>query len=368
MAPATTKGSSFDKPFTVATVCYALSFAVTTYVTTSSANVRTGATLLMLALPAIMATEIVGVSESKALVDAWSKEFVGMAVMVFCTCGAGPAFGHLGTKIEWLSHWALMALADYSCGGPQVNPAVTLALFVAGGFGLTKTLVFVNLSAQLGGAIAGWLALRFFAKIALTGAVGGPSPDTRLPSSYLITSEFVACFTLVAAVFAFATTKYFKKAGTDPKIYGAKMTLINATVRSIILLVGATGPAINPALATGYAFVYADSSLPSFTLHYLSYWLGGIAGGLAMAIIWSRTLRTQKDSLKIIIAIIAAGLLLALWVYGLAPRANEHIENLQKTQWNTALKARHPLSKLLNKMPKNATPPPGITNAKLIKA
>ena len=343
----------------IATVSYSLVFAVVTYATTSSANVRTGAVLLMLALPAIMASEM---GDAKVLVDSWSKEFVGTAVMIICTCSPGPAVGHLGYRAEWTLHWAMMALADYSCGGPQVNPAVTVALYAAGGFGFTPTLVLTNVCAQVAGGILGWLFLYETSGL-FPSAVGGPLPDSRLPSGYLLSAEALACFILLAGVFAFATTKPFQS--PDPKIYSAKMTLINATVRSIIVFIGVTGPAINPALATSFAFVFdSDALLPSETNHYLAYWLGGLLGALMMATVWKLLTKQQlSDSLKIPIAVSLAFAAFFLWTASYQPSADAFLDDLARDQWNDALKQRHPLSKLFKRLPKDAVPPPGVTGA-----
>mmetsp|Transcript_3962 Transcript_3962/g.12311 ORF Transcript_3962/g.12311 Transcript_3962/m.12311 type:complete len:359 (-) Transcript_3962:301-1377(-) len=354
-------GKLSGAPFTVATVLYAVGFAVTTYCTTSSGNVRTTMVLTVLSLPAFLATEAATKKDdATAIVDSWSKEFVGMAVMVAATCSPGPAVGHLGAVVEWPFHWLMMALADYGCGGPQVNPAITTALWINGFF--SKTIALTNIMAQIGGGIVGWLALYGLGSFA-PNAVGGPSPDARLPYSYLFSSEFVACFVLAAAVFSFATTKFFAPAAFDAKIYALKMTLINATVRSIIVFVGATGPAINPALATGYAFVFQeDGALPS-AFHFAVYWAAGLFGGATAGLLW-KALASQKDLPKAFVAVTFAVLALAFWSFSLKPQTATILEDLAKNEWNAALNQRHPLSKLFRKMPQHATPPPGVTNAK----
>mmetsp|Transcript_3756 Transcript_3756/g.12238 ORF Transcript_3756/g.12238 Transcript_3756/m.12238 type:complete len:404 (-) Transcript_3756:626-1837(-) len=353
--------SSFEKPFTVATVAYTLLFAVTTYASTASANVRTGALLLALALPAMVASDF----GSKSLVDSWQKEFVGTAVMVAFTCSPGPAVGYLGFKVEWIVHWMMMALADYSCGGPQVNPAVTCALYASGGFGFTPVMVLTNVCAQVAGGVLGWLSL-YGSSSLFHDDVGGPSPDERLPTSHLFCSEFLACFILLAGVFSFATTKPFAQADARPAIYGAKMTLINATVRTIIVFVGATGPAINPALATSFAFVDANSTLPALG-HYLIYWVGGCLGAVAVGLAWKALYKTESkyDAFKISVAVSLALFALFIWITKFRPAEDEIFDQLLRDQWNDKLKSRHFLSKLFKRVPKNATPPPGVVGAKL---
>merc|ERR1719269_554435 len=87
---------------------------------------------------------------------------------------------------------------------------------------------------------------------------------------------------LCLAVWAFATTSI-------GEVYAAKMGLINITLRTIIVYFGATGPAVNPALAFGYDFA-VDGSWPTMeqkSPSYVAYWAGGMVGaaGAGLALI-----------------------------------------------------------------------------------
>mmetsp|Transcript_16801 Transcript_16801/g.67795 ORF Transcript_16801/g.67795 Transcript_16801/m.67795 type:complete len:358 (+) Transcript_16801:232-1305(+) len=352
--------SYFDKPFTVVTFAYAVAFAYAMYVTTSSASVRLAALVFVSALPAILVD-----------VPSWTKEFVGMAVMIACTCSPGAMLGHLGPLYEWTAHWALMAFADYACGGPQVNPAVTTALWAAGGFGIDAGTALVNILAQCGGGIVGWRFLLWLdnTHAVFPSAVGGPAPNDRLPWTYLAVCEAVACWTLLAGVFCFATTKPFAKAGESAKVYGAKMTLINATVRMLIILQGATGPAINPALATSYA-VAADGEgrLPSLfdTPHYVTYWLGGLAGGLAMGLVWG-TLSSgsatedaavfPNEVFKIATGLYLAAFAVCVWYSKFGPASDALVADQLADEYHAALKQRNVFQKVLRRKPKGMVAP-----------
>lgn len=343
------------------TVLYTAAFAYAVYMSTASLNVRTVAILLITALPALMAKEITGYDEAKAqdLVDAWSKEFVGTCVMIVCTCSTGAL--PLGEKTEWILHACMIAVADYSCGGPNVNPAVTVGLWAAGGFGLSKALIFSMILAQVGGGIVGWrLLLAGDDGIVLPGHVGGPSPNLRLPWEYLALCEALSCWTLTGAVFAFATTKPF--ADDTPKTYGAKMSLIALTVRALIIAHTATGPAINPALATSFAL--ADSGeLPTFrSLHYHTYWLGGLAGAAAMGLAWKAISKLNppkqvastfsSDVFKIIAGVYLAAFGTALWVAFFSVRAVSLEAIAKDIEMTTALKDRNVLQKVFRRKPK----------------
>jgi len=96
--------------------------------------------LLVCALPALLAAEASGgdAAAGAELASTWLGEFVGTAVMVLCTCSPGALIGHAGEWAEYLLHYGMMVLADYSCGGPHVNPCVTVAIGVRGPFGRSK--------------------------------------------------------------------------------------------------------------------------------------------------------------------------------------------------------------------------------------
>lgn len=107
----------------------------------------------------------------------------------------------VGYMPEWLLHVLMMVVADYSCGGPQVNPAVTASLLACGGFGLTSASAAYNMLAQLGGGIVGWWLLLASGETFLPGDVGGPAPNPRLPWSYLAACEALGCWTLLGSVY-----------------------------------------------------------------------------------------------------------------------------------------------------------------------
>jgi len=268
----------FEAAFGVGAGAYVLAFAGCVY-GSASAQARLGVSLLACALPALLATELSGgdVVAGDALAGNWLQEFVGMAVMVACTCSAGALVGHLGKAYEYAAHFALMMVADYSCDGPHVNPLVTTTQCVAKPE-QTWTDGLTRIAAQLGGGVVGWRLL-LAAGAYMPGDVGGPAPDARLPLYYVFLSECLGGAALCGAVWAFATTKM-------GDVYVRKMALINCTLRTVILAFGATGPAVNPALAFSYVFA-TEGAWPTLENHwpsYVAYWFGGLTGAVAMGL------------------------------------------------------------------------------------
>ena len=60
-----------------------------------------------------------------------------------------------------------------------------------------------------------------------------------------------------------------------------KMLLVAAAIRAILVAFPATGPALNPALATGWQLYKAGGELPSFASFWQVYWLAACAGAFA---------------------------------------------------------------------------------------
>ena len=102
----------------------------------------------------------------------------------------------------------------------------------------------MKVAAQCGGAAAGRKPLIAAGEF-MVGDVGGPSPDEHLPLFYVFWSECLGGATLCLAVWA--------RDHAHQAVYAAKMGLINVTLRTTGRYFGATGLAVNPALAFGYS-------------------------------------------------------------------------------------------------------------------
>ena len=270
--------------------------------------------LLACALPALLSTELASGDHvaGDALANAWLQEFVGTAVMVVLTCMPGALLGHLGYQVEWVFHWLMMMAADSLTGG-NVNPLVSTTM-VAAGRDSTKDWV-VKVAAQCGGAVVGWKLLIAAGEF-MVGDVGGPSPDEHLPLFYVFWSECLGGATLCLAVWAFATTSI-------GEVYAAKMGLINVTLRTIIVYFGATGPAVNPALAFGYDFA-VDGSWPTMEAKspsYVAYWAGGMIGAAVSGLVWKVITQKLDEKAQIGAGVALIGVCLAAWIFVLAVEA-----------------------------------------------
>lgn len=205
--------------------------------------------------------------------------------MVFCCFTPGPFLGHLGGWEEWTAHFGGILLADYTCGGPHVNPAVSFAFFVWRKLSLAQ--VAVLWAAQMAGGVLAFPLLQACSS-PYGVQIGGPSVASGVSLEQAMWGEFLGTFLLLAAVFVFCTTWL----GAHWPI---KQSLVAISIRGICILNGgATGPALNPMLGTTWA-LFKNHGHESFPLigdkagneHYLVYWLASIAGGCAASLLWS---------------------------------------------------------------------------------
>lgn len=174
-------------------------------------------------------------------------------------------------------------MADYTCGGPHVNPSVTTAMFIWKQVTAEEWLL--RVSAQMAGGVLAFPIIQGISSF-YDVTIGGPAfslGDCEGCAGTMfdaIMNEFLASFILLMGVFIFCTTAI-------GKIYYIKQPLLAAVIRYCCVFYGKTGPAMNPALGTTWAFFTADQVYPSDTAHYIVYWLGSMLGASMAALTWS---------------------------------------------------------------------------------
>jgi len=216
-------------------------------------------------------------AKRKAVSD-FLREMLGTIVMIFCCFTPGPVLGHLGGYEEWIAHGVGVIVADYLAGGPHVNPAVSVAMFVWRKLPLDHLVLFV--AAQVAGGILAFPALQFLASpYGVT--IGGPGITDDTDVVRACWDEGVGTFALLSAVFLFCTTWLGQH-------YHVKQPMVAIAIRVIIIHFGSTGPAVNPMLATTWAFYQSGSTQwPEQGKHYVIFWGASVAGAAAAALLWS---------------------------------------------------------------------------------
>ncbi len=206
-----------------------------------------------------------------------AAEFVGTLVLVLFGCGAvvlgGDHIGQLGIALAF--GFAIVAMA-YGIGpisGCHVNPAVSLAVFVAGRMGLMEMIRYWI--AQFAGALAGAAILMAIAGGTShgLGADGwGPGYGGGYPMAAALVFE-VAMTAIFTAVILGAT-------GPKAALPFAGLA-IGITLAAIhIVGIQVTGVSVNPARSFGPAVLVGGQALSQLWLFFVAPAIGAVIGGL----------------------------------------------------------------------------------------
>jgi aquaporin Z len=204
-------------------------------------------------------------------------EFIGTLTLVLIGCGAvvlgGDHVGQLGVALAF--GFAIVAMA-YGIGpisGCHVNPAVSLAVFVAGRMPLTE--MFAYWIAQFVGALAGAAILAVIAGGVASGLGHngwGPGYNGGFPLAAAAVFEVVmtALFTLVIL------------GSTGPKAPAAFAGLAIGITLAMIHIVGiqVTGVSVNPARSFGPAVLVGGQAMTQLWLFLVAPPIGAIISGL----------------------------------------------------------------------------------------
>jgi aquaporin Z len=212
------------------------------------------------------------------VVKTFSAEFVGTMVLVLFGCGAAVlgGFDHVGQLgIALAFGFAIVAMA-YGIGpvsGCHVNPAVSLAAFVAGRMSLKDMGLYWV--AQFLGAVAGAAIIGLIAKTGFT-SLGANGFDAGSPGGYGLHAALV--FEVVAtAIFVVVILGV-----TGDKGHGAFAGLAIGLTLAVIHIVGiqVTGVSVNPARSFGPALLQGGEALTQVWAFFVAPAVGAVIGAL----------------------------------------------------------------------------------------
>ena len=212
------------------------------------------------------------------MVKTFSAEFVGTMVLVLFGCGAAVlgGFDHVGQLgIALAFGFAIVAMA-YGIGpvsGCHVNPAVSLAAFVAGRMSLKDMGLYWV--AQFLGAVAGAAIIGLIAKTGFT-SLGANGFDAGSPGGYGLHAALV--FEIVAtAIFVVVILGV-----TGDKGHGAFAGLAIGLTLAVIHIVGiqVTGVSVNPARSFGPALLQGGEALTQVWAFFVAPAVGAVIGAL----------------------------------------------------------------------------------------
>lgn len=207
----------------------------------------------------------------------FSAELVGTAVLVLFGCGAavlgGDHVGQLGIALAF--GFAIVAMA-YGIGpvsGCHVNPAVSLAAFVAGRMSAKDMALYWV--AQFIGALLGAFILSLIAKTGTTSlGQNGWGPGYLGEYSQTAALIFEVVFTAIFVIVILGVT--------GEKGHGAFAGLAIGITLAVIHIVGiqVTGVSVNPARSFGPAVLAGGQALGQLWLFFVAPAIGAVLGAL----------------------------------------------------------------------------------------
>jgi len=215
----------------------------------------------------------------------YGAELIGTAALVLIGCGsaviAGQYIGNAGIAFAFGLIVLAMVYAIGNISGCHINPAITVAMLVAGKIKGKDALLYII--AQCIGAIIGAGILLAIAKglpgysTALNG-LGQNGYGEQSPAGYAMWACFVAELVLTALFLfvIFGSTSEKAPKGFAGISIGFTLVLIH------LVAIPITGTSVNPARSLGPAVFVGGDALPQLWL----FWVAPLAGGILAAIIW----------------------------------------------------------------------------------
>ncbi len=215
----------------------------------------------------------------------YAAELIGTAALVLIGCGsaviAGQHVGFLGIAFAFGLTVLVMVYAIGNISGCHINPAITVAMLVAGKIKGKDAIAYII--AQCIGAIIGAGILLAIAK----GLPGYSLADNGLgqngfgahsPAGYAMWACFVAELVLTALFLfvIFGSTSEKAPKGFAGISIGFTLVLIH------IVGIPITGTSVNPARSLGPAVFVGGDALPQLWL----FWVAPLVGGILAAVIW----------------------------------------------------------------------------------
>lgn len=215
----------------------------------------------------------------------YTAEMIGTLVLVFIGCGSAViAGGHISyTGISFAFGLSVLAMvyAIGSISGCHINPAITVAMLVAGKIKGKDAIFYII--AQCIGAIMGagilWAIASGNADFSLTATgLGQNGFGDHSPAGYSLTACFIAEVVLTA-IFLFSI---FGSTHKDAPKGFAGLSIGFTLVLIHLVGIPITGTSVNPARSLGPAVFVGGDALAQLWLFIVA----PIVGGIIAAIIW----------------------------------------------------------------------------------
>jgi len=215
-------------------------------------------------------------------------ELIGTFVLVLIGCGsaviAGKYIGFMGISFAFGLTVLVMVYAIGNISGCHINPAISLAMLVAGRINIKDTvlyIVFQCIGAVLAAALL-WSVVAGLPEYSLAqNGLGQNGYGDLSPAGYSLVSCFIA-EVLLTALFLFVIFGSLSKnapAGFAGIAIGLTLVFIH------LVGIPITGTSVNPARSLGPAVVMCFASTKAIAQLWL-FWVAPIIGGILAAVIW----------------------------------------------------------------------------------
>jgi len=215
----------------------------------------------------------------------YAAELIGTFALVLVGCGsaviAGQHIGFLGISFAFGLTVLAMVYAIGNISGCHINPAITIAMLVAGKIKSRDAAVYIIV--QCVGAIiaAGILLAIATGQASYSLAVNGLGQNgfgSKSPSEYSLVACFVAEVVLTALFLfvIFGSTSKNAPAGFAGVSIGLSLVLIH------LVGIPITGTSVNPARSLGPAILVGGEALSQLWL----FWVAPIIGAVLVALVW----------------------------------------------------------------------------------
>ncbi len=227
---------------------------------------------------------------NKSLFAKVSAEFLGTMILVFMGCGSAviagangeTGVGLLGISFAFGLSVVAMAYAIGHISGCHINPAISIAMVVAGRMKMGEAISYII--AQVLGAIVGAAVLMFIAsgKVGYDVAINGLGQNgyaAHSPQQYSMISGFVA-----EAILTFIFLLVILGSTSTKNIHGGFAGLSIGLSLVLIHIVGIpiTGVSVNPARSIGPGLLVGGEAISQLWLFVVA----PIVGAILAAGIW----------------------------------------------------------------------------------
>jgi aquaporin Z len=212
-------------------------------------------------------------------------ELIGTFVLVFIGCGsaviAGGKVGFLGISFAFGLAVLAMVYAIGSISGCHINPAISVAMWVAGKLKSKDAIMYIIfqcVGATIAAIVLLWIASSLPGYIKATGGLGQNGYGALSPGGYTLWGCFLAeiVLTFIFLMVIFGSTSESAPKGFAGIAIGLALAFIH------IVGIPITGTSVNPARSLGPALVMGGQALSQVWL----FWVAPLIGAILAAVVW----------------------------------------------------------------------------------